>query len=474
MNKFAALARLDGVAQAELVKTGELSAAELLEAAQERWSLLNPLIHAVVSTNFEAATARARAVASGSSPLAGVPFLLKDLLAYPGLRWSMGSRLFAHNQAPGGSPFTHALDRAGLVTFGKTASSELGLLGSTETLLEGVTHNPWDLSLSAAGSSGGAAAAVAAGLVPVAHASDGGGSIRVPASVCGLFGFKPSRGRCVAAGEAGEMSGLLSDLSVSRTVRDTAAILSITEAPGPTAVGLVTGPSRRRLRIGAWSNSLMGTQPDPEVQRAYESTASLLGELGHTVEEVTPPPALNGRGISDAFFTLAGASMAGLAAMMSQHLGRPVGPKELEPFTLSLIEDHLRRPAEEVAAARAALTTLARDYLAATAPYEVVMTPTLATPPWKLGTLNPTLDRATLIGATEARVAYTPIHNMAGCAAMSVPLYWTEASNLPIGSHFAAAPGQDALLLALAFELEAARPWKQRWAPYSVPALLGV
>jgi amidase len=257
MKDLAFLARLDGIAQAELVARGELTADELLDACAERLAAIDPLIHAIPTVDFD----RARAAPRPSGPFGGVPFLVKDVAPYAGLRWSLGSRAFARNVAPVGTPFTARLDEAGLVTIGKSATSELGLLGSTETLLEGVTHNPWDLSYSAAGSSGGAAAAVAAGIVPLAHANDGGGSIRIPASVCGLFGFMPSRGRSVAAmlGES-DFGALTIDHCVTRSVRDSALFLSITEARDGAfpPVGFVRDPIARRLRIAAWSRTTMG------------------------------------------------------------------------------------------------------------------------------------------------------------------------------------------------------------------------
>lgn len=192
------LFRLDATAQAELVRTGEVSALELLDATVARIEQLEPRVHALAAHDFDAA--RRRAALAPEGPLGGVPFLVKDLVAYPGLRHAMGARLFALNVPTEGSPYTERLDAAGLIVFGKTTVSELGLLGSTETRLEGVTRNPWDLARSAGGSSGGAAAAVASGMVPLAHASDGGGSIRGPAAMNGLFGFMPSSGACCPRG----------------------------------------------------------------------------------------------------------------------------------------------------------------------------------------------------------------------------------------------------------------------------------
>ena len=465
------IARLDAVAQAALVASGELRAVDLVDACARRLALLDPLIHAVTARDLERARARAAQV---SGPLAGVPFLIKDLVAYPGLRCSLGSRLFRDQVATAGSPFTARLDEAGLITVGKSATSELGLLGSTETLLEGVTHNPWDLALSAAGSSGGAAAAVAAGLVPMAHASDGGGSIRIPASVCGLFGLKPSRGRCVATGDVSSpLAALVAELCVSRSVRDSALLLSLVEARGEGAalppVGHVRGPDRRRLRIAVWSASLMGGEPEAEVRAALEDAAALCAGLGHAVTW-TAPPRVDGRAISDAFFAAAGATMAGLHDFMAGALQRPLGAEDLEPFTRALIQAHRRRPADALAAVQATFAEATARYLAVFDACDVVLTPTLAARPWPLGHLSPVLDHDELLRRTERLVGYTPIHNIAGCPAMSVPLHFPERG-APLGAHFAARPGAEATLLGLAYELEAARPWRDRWPAWSFPAL---
>ena len=470
MTKLDSLARLDAIAQADLVARKEVSAVELIDACERRIHALNPLLGAVVTTDF--ARARERVASGVTGPLAGVPFLVKDLVAYPGMRCSMGSRLFASNVPAEGSPFTARLDAAGLVTVGKTATSEFGLLGSTETLLEGVTHNPWDLATSASGSSGGAAAAVAAGLVPFAHASDGGGSIRIPASVCGLFGLKPGLGRTVpTTSMRSDFGDLVSELCVSRSVRDSALFLSLVEATEGTdlpPVGFVRGPSARRLRIGAWTTTLMGAEPEAEVAIAFEDASRLCRELGHEVIP-TAAPLIDGAALSDAFFTAAGGALSGLGDMMGPMLGRPLGAEDMEPFTRALIEAFRQRPSA-LDAAREVFAASARAYHAAIERFDVVLTPTLATVPWRLGELSPLLGREALIARTERSVGYTPIHNIAGCAGMSVPLHWTEGA-MPIGSHFAARRGAEGVLLALAYELEAARPWSDRWAPFSFPTL---
>lgn len=462
-----ALARLDAVAQAELVRRGELAPHEPARAAVERIEALDPLLRAVVT--LDADRADPKRVPAADAPLRGVPFLVKDDTPYPGLRWSIGSRLFRAGMPAPPTPFSERVDAAGLVTLGKSACSEMGLLGSTETLLEGVTHNPWSLAVSAAGSSGGAAAAVAAGLVPFAHAQDGGGSIRIPASVCGLFGFKPSRGR-TASGELApsDFGALLSNHCVSRSVRDSALFLSLLDVGEP-RIAPVTAPLSRRLRVGAWTQTSTGEEPTPEVRAAFERTVSLLEGLGHRVERVAAPPG-DGLAVGEAFFTMAGAMLVGMLDFVATMRGAPVATDELEPFTWGVVEAFRARGPAAAAAAREVFEAASRRYLACIAPFDVVLTPVLAGPPWPLGHLSPVLPWATLFERTARAVGYTPIHNVAGCPAMSVPLSWSD-DGLPLGSHFAAAPGRDALLLELALELEEARPWRDRWAPWSYPAL---
>jgi len=463
------VARLDGVAQAELVARGELSAAELLDACAARVERCEPLIHSMVSVDWP----RARAAEVGEGPFRGVPTLVKDVFPYPGLRWGMGSRLFARNLQAPATPFSECIDRSGLVVVGKSATSELGLLGSTETLQEGVTHNPWDLSRSAAGSSGGAAAAVAAGLVPLAHANDGGGSIRIPASVCGLFGFKPSRGRCVAANPGGsDFMALVSDHCVTRSVRDSALFLSVTEAQGGPfpALGYVREAGARRLRIAAFTRTAQGDEPEPAVLRAFDEAVTLCKGLGHEVRMIAAPP-LDGAALGDAFFSSAGAMLAGMIEMIGGMRGSAVRRDELEPFTWALVRAFLERGAGALPAARATFERAANDYLGAFAECDVLLTPTLSELPWRLGHLSPLVEYDELLLRTARAVGYTPIHNIAGCPGMSVPLHWS-AEGLPVGLHFASRVGQDETLLRLAYELEAAQPWAERWAPHSFPRII--
>ena len=449
----------DATAMGELVRAGEVTAAELEAACRERIAAVDPLINAMADV-----VRPAIADPAADGPFAGVPFAVKELLPVPGLPWTMGSRLLAGNQATERSPYVARLLGAGLRIVGSTTSSEFGLLGSTESALRGITANPWRAGVSAGGSSGGSAAAVAAGIVPIAHASDAGGSIRYPASMNGLFGLMPSAGRCVrAVPSADGLAALVVEHAVSRTVRDSAALLAVTErhdanAPHP-PIGRIAGPSDRRLRVATIRRTLLGAEPDPDVAAALERTRALCIRLGHEPVDVEPP-AIDGAALSAAFFTAAALTMAGMAAAMTPLLGRPPGPDELEPFTLELIERAVALPADAAARAERAFIAASAAYSTLFERCDVVLSPTVSRPPWPLGMLAPGAGRDVLIRRTGELVGYTPIHNVAGCPAMSVPLEWVDG--LPVGMLFAAAPGADATLLALGFELEAAQPWAGR------------
>ena len=454
MGEHDELMNLDATAQAALVRAREVSALELVDAAIARIEARNPTLNAVSTTAFEAARARAQGPLQG--PLAGVSFLVKELIAYPGLRQAMGSRLFAGNVAQAPSPYASCLDAAGVVVLGATTTSEFGLLGSTETLLDGVTKNPLDPTRSAGGSSGGSAAAVAGGLVPMAHASDGGGSIRIPAAMNGLFGFKPGRRR-ITPGGPDDMNGMLCDHCVSRSVRDSALLFSLTERGDQQRVGHVTEASTRRLRIGWYRDTLMGEAPSEAAAVALDSAVELCRGLGHELVE-TAAPDVDGRAVSDGFFTLAGFSVEQIAQMMEPMLGGPVGPHVLEPFTLELLAWFRAQPDDAVANASAGLQRAAAAMQAFLGDFDVVLCPTTPIVPWELGTLAPSGGRAELIRRTETLAGYTPIHNIAGVPAMSVPLY-RSPEGLPLGTMFAAPEGQEATLFELAYELESAQPW---------------
>lgn len=458
-----AFSEVDAVGQARWVREGKVSPLELVDAAIARIGLAQPRVNAVASFDAEAARERARIVQRGGL-LAGVPTLLKDLLAYPGLPLEYGSCAFAGQRAQAGSDYTAALDEGGLVVLGKSATSELGLLGTTETHALGPTRNPWDPTRTTGGSSGGAVAAVASGVVPLAHASDGGGSIRGPASLCGLFGFKPSRGRDRSTGMASltPFGRLVSDHCVSRTVRDSAAWLSLTErrdgAMPP--IGYVTEPLRRRLRIGWYRRTAFGAEPEREVAAALERTVALCSALGHELVECKGPQ-FDAPAASGAFFDLAGTMMAGLFAQLRQALGDRFDAGRFEPFTRALAQRAGADPAKCMGTALGILGQAQQVANAGFGALDVLLSPTTPLPAFALGRIGPDAPAADVIGFTEALAGYTAIASVAGWCAMSVPLQHSS-TGLPIGMHFAAKEGADALLLGLAYELEHAAPWRDR------------
>ena len=446
--------RWDAVEMARLIRAGEVTAADLAETA-------HALINSLAALNAVADLASASPGTGTEGALAGVPFAVKELLAWPGLPWTMGSRLMAATPAPAPSPYGTRIRDCGLNVICSTTSSEFGLLGSTESALHGPTLNPWRRGLSAGGSSGGSAALVAAGVVPMAHGDDSGGSLRVPAALCGVFGFKPSNRRCTPAWpDAPGLATLVVEHCMSRSVRDSAYFLAATERAGPDAVyppdGLVTGPGAARLQITVLTPTLMGRAPDEAVARELDRAAKLCESLGHHVE-IAEPPGIDGQALSDGYFTAAALAMAQMSQTAAQMLGRPPGPAELEPFTLELIDWAGTLGPGAQAECERALADAGRAYLRLFDRCDVILSPTLARTSWPLGYLSPTAGRETLIRRTEEVVGYTPVHNAAGCPAMSVPL--GRHDGLPVGLHFAAPPGADRVLLALAYELEAAAPW---------------
>lgn len=463
MSTLAETARLDAIAQAELVAKGEVSRAELFDAWRERHDALNPLLRAVVTE----ADAPPRAA---EGPLSGVPFLVKDSMPWPGMRWSMGSRALARERPLAAPLFGRRLMQAGLVCVGKTACSELGLLPSTETLFEGVTHNPWDLSRSAGGSSGGSAVAVAAGLVPIAHASDGGGSIRVPASHCGVFGFKPSRGRTLQASDGGsDFERMTSDHCITRSVRDSALFLSIVEDESyGDRIGYVREPLTRSLRVATWSHCIDGSAPAPEALAALATASALLTDLGHRVEPLEPM-AFDTAGLGRAFFVVAGAAVSAFVDRLDHRRESPVQREELEPFTWSLLDLFLTEGPGTLERARAAFASAVQLYHSKTRDFDVVLSPSAAAGPWPLGHLSPLVEREELLGRIARLNTFAPLANIVGSPAMSIPL--GLHNGLPVGAHFAAATGADALLLRLAYQLEEARPWRDRWPMVSIPML---
>lgn len=460
--------KLDALGQAGLVKKKEVTPLELVDAAIKRIEALDGEVNAVVTKTFEMARERAQSEELGEGDFAGVPYLLKDLNDLMGVKKTMGSRMMADFVSDWQSPYTDKTLETGLVVLGKSNTPEFGLLATTESLLLKPCHNPWDLSRSTGGSSGGSAAAVAAGMVPFAQSSDGGGSIRIPASCCGLFGLKPSRGRMLQQ----EQQPMPADISVkhviSRSVRDSAKLLDLTEVKeggtfAPT--GYVSETGTKRLKIAFSTARYDGSDPDGDVQAALEETAQLCRDMGHEVVEASAP--IDGKKFIDSFLTVWASGPANLKAMVEEQTGKPAAETgALEPWTLGLADFFAKRPE---GAFKDALTYF-KEVEAIIAEFftshDVWLTPTLASAPPKIGEQAPTVDFDTLYQRTIDYVAYTPQHNAAGTPAMSVPLSW-NADGLPIGSQFAAAKGQEGTLLALAYELEQAKPWADKWAPHS-------
>ena len=450
----------DGIGQAQLVRSKQATALELVDSAIARIEAANPKLNAVVWEMFEHARTRAKG-ALPASPLTGVPYLIKDLNNVAGDGTTWGSRFSADTPAIANDPMPQQAIDAGLVIVGKTNTPEFGLLPTTESLRLGPCHNPWNLDRSTGGSSGGAAAAVAAGLVPTAHASDGGGSIRIPSSCCGVFGLKPSRWRMNLGPENAVMGGIVTENCVSRTVRDNAMQFSLTENTGDFArfkpIGFVAGPAKRRLRIAFGTTSCFGVEPHADVKAAVEASAKLCESLGHTIAPAQNP--VNGQAFFEAFLVV----WSSLPAMLVRRArSKNVNPEDVfEPYTLELADYAMKLPPDAWPKAQAVFKETEAQVEAFMANYDAWLTPVLASEPVRLGELAPTLDLKTLSERRMHYVVYTQIHNVAGTPAMSAPL-GTSHDGLPIGSQFAAAEGREDLLYALAYELEAAQPWATR------------
>jgi amidase len=456
-----ALGDSDATGVAARIRGGEITASEALEAAIARVERVNPQLNFMASKCYEYGRDRAKQTLTG--PFAGVPTLIKDLQDVKGLPTGYGSRAFAHNVATEQAPYMDAVLASGVVPFGKSTTPEFGLTATTESEATGATHNPWDLTRSSGGSSGGSAAAVAARAVPIASASDGGGSVRIPASCCGLFGLKVSRARHLPIDVE---SGL--QISVpgceSRSVRDTAAWLAATEQTGASAayppVGLVTGANRQRLRIALAIKDLRGHDPDPEVRAAIEDVAQLCRSLGHEVTEASPQ--IDGEQFIQDFILLWAAGAAEVVQLVQRNAGNTPLDQLLERLTLDLAQHYASQGEAKLGEAIGRLRGVEAAYAQFFAgDHDVMLTPVLASPPVALGQIAPSLGMEVGFARVLDYVTYTPLQNVSGGPAMSVPLSWSHGG-LPIGSHFSSAKGEERKLLELAYELEHARPWAQR------------
>jgi amidase len=472
------LAALDATAQAELVRRREVTPGELVEAAIARVERIDPQLNAVILPALEQARHRAVAPDLPNGPFRGVPFLMKDLGGpEAGRRLAAGMRCL---KDAGWTETTNAylvnkLLAAGLVILGRTNTPELGLLPTTEPEAFGPTRNPWSPTHSPGGSSGGSAAAVAAGLVPAAHASDGGGSIRIPASHCGLVGLKPTRGRNSFGPSTGERwAGFSAEFAVTRSVRDAAALLDVTNGPMPGDPYAATPPMRPyldvitmpppRLRIG-----LMRTVPrdrdltlDPECRAAAERAARLLESLGHAVEEAHPEALDDPSGLAH-FVSIIAANIARVIDATAAKIGRTLVPGDVEPLTWAIAERGRGITAPDYVASVEYVHAFGRRLAAWwQSGFDLLLTPTTAAPAPELGYLTSPPDhpfRAFMRAAPYG--AYTAAFNLSGQPGLSLPVHW-RADGLPVGAQLVAAYGREDLLLQIAAQLEQAAPWNQR------------
>ena len=459
---------LDGLALAGLVRKGEVTASEVLELAIARAEAVNPELNAIVEKLYD----RARVEAKGTlpqGPFTGVPFLLKDLgMALEGTVTTQGSRFYKDWVADYTSTVVTRYQQAGLVIMGKSASPEFGGTATTESILFGDTRNPWNLGRSAGGSSGGSAAAVAAGVLPLANATDGGGSIRIPASCCGLFGMKTSRGR-VPEGPKSLASDLGVIHAVTRSVRDSAALLDATAGPEPGQTLIAPAPSGtfldaasrapKALRIGLVTTPITRSPVDPECTKAAADAAKLCESLGHKVEHVDLP--VDPMEFFGAFGVVMGVGTVTRIQSREKQLGRTVTEDDLEPLIYKRYQANKSLTAEQLATARTTLGKVARDVALLQEKYDILLSPTMAKPPVELGKLSLNQDNAPYEREAISASAFTMLFNATGQPSMSVPLHWTP-DNLPVGVMFTGRYGEETTLYQLAGQLEQAAPWFDR------------
>ncbi len=469
---------LDATAQAELVRRGEVSPSELVGEAIARIEKLNPQLNAVIHPLFDGAREAAAGVLP-DGPFRGVPFLLKDFLAeLAGTPFSEGLAFAGDYHSIVTQTLTQRYLDAGFVVCGKTNAPELAILPTTEPRRFGPSHNPWNTAHSTGGSSGGSAAAVASGMVPVAHANDGGGSIRIPASCCGLVGLKPTRGRNSLAPQYGDViGGLVCEHVVSRSVRDSASVLDATAGPvagdpywapprrGPSFAAAAEVPTHR-LRIAVLTASPTGSGVHPDCVAAAHAAATLCESLGHHLEEAVLD--VDGDAFVADFVNAWAAGNAWAIADWEARLGREATEDELEPLSWALVQLGRSVTAPQYLTAVQGLQRVTRRIAAAFASFDVLVTPTLAEPPAPLGTFDsPPGEPLTGLFRAASYVPFTPPFNVTGQPAISLPLSWNEAG-LPIGVQFVGRLGDEETLLGLAGELERAAPWAARRPPVSV------
>ena len=492
MGKFAEYERYDAMGLAELVGTKKVSPTELFQEAADRIERLNPTVNAVVVRMDE----QGRQTAAGElpqGPFTGVPFLIKDLLAdYAGVPTSYGNRVLKNIPAAHDSELVRRFKNSGVVILGKTNTPEFGLTGVTEPEVFGPCRNPWNPAHTPGGSSGGSGAAVAAGMVPMASAGDGGGSIRIPAACCGLFGIKPSRGRNPAGPGHGRIwQDAVQEHVISRSVRDSAAMLDATHGGDVGAPYIVRPPERPfldevlqepgSLKIAFSTRSPIGTPVHDDCVAAVEDVARLLEDLGHHMEEAEPD--IDGMALAKSYIVMYFGEVGADIREMENVLGRKARPADVEPLTWTMALLGRSFSAAYFVEALRAWDRAARKMGGFFGRYDLYLTPTIAVPPPRIGDFKPGAAEAAAIKVVNtlrlggllkmsgivdqmaekslSKMPFTQMANLCGLPAMSVPLYW-NADNLPIGVHFAGPSGDEATLFRLAGQLERARPWFER------------
>ncbi|MEO0721977.1 MAG: amidase [Pseudomonadota bacterium] len=469
-------AEYDALGLAELVRTKQVTPDELLTEARKRAETVQAELNCF-SNMFEGAGEAQIRAGLEDGPFTGVPYPIKDLgISLKDWPMTNGSVAWKDNIEPQDSVLAERYKAAGLVLFAQTTSPEWGLTTSTESQLYGQTRNPWDVSRTSGGSSGGASAVVASGVVPAAHASDGGGSIRIPAACTGLFGLKPSRGRTPMGPWTTEgWNGQSCHHAVSRTVRDSAALLDVSHgaesgsryvAPQPS--GPYLSAAHRdpgKLKVAVWAKAPNGTEGDAEAKAGIANTVKLMESLGHVVEEASPD--VDGEALGKSLMMTVSAAMAMTVAARGDARGRPVEPEELEMVTNRFVEFGNQIPMIELMRANQASihAGLAFDRFMEAGGYDVILAPTLARAPEKLGVLSLSPENVDDYGVAVTTFApWCAFFNQIGAPAMSVPLHWT-AETLPIGMMFGARCGEEELLFSLAGQLEKAAPWAHRRPP---------
>lgn len=455
----------DMTSMREALAAGRTTSADLVDRAIARAEAVNPQLNFIATQNFERAREQARESRAGS--LAGVPTLIKDMILEKGLPANFGSATLRNYVAREDTPYARAIANAGLISIARSAMPEFGLNVVTESPLVGPTRNPWNLDYTPGGSSGGASAAVAAGVVPIAHGSDGLGSIRHGAAPCGLIGLKPSRGRNFGDEALRSISDLNVNGCVSRTVRDTAAWLEATQTRAPNAlfppIPLVTAPLDRKLRIHAYSTIMRtGKAPDASVSRVFAQTIDLLGTLGHRVSDASLP--FDGPETIHLLHDITEGMFVRRLDALSQYIGTPIDPAGLEYRSGTLVAAGKKVDDERFGTAWAEMEKIAAAYLARLDEIDLWMTPTFSSEIVRIGVFGPDIAWMDQKDHLVDYAGYCWIDNVAGTPAISLPMGFSD-NGLPVGVQFATRPGGEALLLALAYQLEAVVKWWRHTPP---------